>query len=65
MMVMIAGPVHVAVLELFLRCRPNLGDLDIEVQILAGEGMVTIESHHVTQDVSDHDRLRAMLRLGV
>lgn len=64
-MVMIAGSVHVAVLELFLCCRPDIGDLDIEIQVLAGERMVAVESHHVAQDLCHRDRLWPVLRLRV
>jgi len=60
-----AGPVHVPVGELFLGGRADRGDLDIEVQILAGEWMVAIERHEVPAHLSDRHGARPLRGLGL
>src|SRR5882762_3243643 len=49
----VAGAVHVPVRELRLRGCPHLGNLDLEVQALAGERMIAIEGHQVASDLGD------------
>src|ERR1700722_18076630 len=41
-MVVIAGAVHVTVLQLLLGRGANVGDFNVEVQVLAGQWMVAI-----------------------
>ena len=52
-----AVPVHVPVGQLFLGRRPDGGDFDVEIEILAGEGVIAIERDHVTGNVLHGDRL--------
>ena len=57
--VVAAGPVHVAVLEFFLRGLAHFGDLDLEVEVLAGQRMVAVDGDHVALDAGDgHDHAR-------
>ena len=53
--VMIAGGMHVAVLQLFFGRHPNLRDFDIEVQVLAGQRVIPIQGHHVALDLCHGD----------
>ncbi len=54
----IAGSMHMAMLQLFCRRFPNVRDLDVEVQILAGQRVIPVQCHHVALDLGHGDRLR-------
>src|SRR5258705_13625512 len=56
----VAGAVHVPVRELCLRGCTHLGNLDLEVQALAGERMIAIEGHQVAGDPGDGHGPRAV-----
>jgi len=58
-----AGPVHVPVGELLLGGGAYRGDLDLEVEVLAGERMIAIEGHQVATHLGDGDGTRALRRL--
>ena len=47
MVVMSAGSVHVAVRELFLGRGADVGDFDVEVQVLSRERMIAVDRDHV------------------
>ncbi len=65
-MVVAAGPVHVAVLEFFLRGLAHLGDLDFEVEVLACQRMVAVDGDHVALDAGDRHHARVTIgRLGL
>ena len=65
-MVVTAGPVHVAVLEFFLRGLAHFGDLDFEVEVLACQRMVAVDGDHVALDAGDRDHARVAIgRLGL
>src|SRR5690348_11601908 len=57
--------VDVPMRQLFLRRLPYALDLDVEVEMLAGERMIAVESHHVALHVCDGHRSGACLRLRV
>src|SRR5260370_25212017 len=56
----VAGAVHVPVRELRLGGCTHLGNLDLEVQALAGERMIAIEGHKVAGDLRDGHGPRAV-----
>src|SRR5689334_4948608 len=62
---MTAGSVHVAVRELFLGGSPHGSHFDLEVKVLAGERMVTIEGHHVARELRDRDGTRTVRALSL
>src|SRR5688572_28037605 len=55
--------VHVAVLQLFLAGFAHVDALDIEMQILAGHGVVEIHVDHAHADLLDRYRTRAEVGL--
>jgi len=58
-----ASSVHMPVGELFLGGGAYRGDLDLEVEVLAGERVITIERHHVATYLGNGDGTRALRRL--
>jgi hypothetical protein len=55
-MVMAAGPVRVAVLDLLIGCVAKLLDRDLEMKRLAGEWVVRIDGHGILADAGDEER---------
>src|ERR1700751_540691 len=60
-----AGPVHVSVRELLLGSGAHFGDLDLEVEGLAGKRMIAIEGHEVAAHLGYRDRAGPLLGLGL
>jgi len=60
-----AGPVHVSVRELLLGRGAHPGDLDLEVEVLAGKRMIAIESHEVAPHLGYRYRSWPLLGLGL
>src|SRR4029077_3019551 len=56
----VAGAVHVPVRELRLGGCTHLGNLDLEVLVLARERMIAIEGHQVAGDLRDGHGPRAV-----
>src|SRR6185295_563715 len=63
--VMAARPVDVAVRQFFLGRGPHFGDLDLEIQVLARERVVTVDRDHVAGDLRDSHGAHAVRRLSV
>lgn len=62
-MMVAAGAVDVAVREFFLRGGAYFGDLNLKIQILAGERMIAIDGNHIADHLSDGDGSGTGIRL--
>ena len=57
------GSVHVAMRQLLLRRGAHVLDLDVEIEVLAGKGMIAVERHHVARYAGHSHGARAFLGL--
>lgn len=62
--VMTTFAMHVAVRQFFFAGITHIDDLHIEIQTLAGQGMVAIDHHVIAFNITDGDDLHAAIRAG-